>query len=176
MKGMNVGVLGATGAVGQEMLKILAERNFPVKSLRPLASARSAGKTILFKGETVPIVEAKEDAFRGLDLVLGAAENDIAKRFAPHILDAGAVFVDNSSAFRLKEDVPLLVPEINPEDAKWHKGIIANPNCTTIVTLVAVAPGGRGAASEGEPHRDHDRLLLPGRQRRGRGGHAGADG
>ena len=147
MKGMNVGVLGATGAVGQEMLKILAERNFPVKSLRPLASARSAGKTILYKGEPVPIAEAKEDAFKGLDLVLGAAENDIAMRFAPHILDAGAVFVDNSSAFRLKEDVPLIVPEINPEDAKWHKGIIANPNCTTIVTLVAVAPSLRPAPS-----------------------------
>ena len=140
MKEMNVGVLGATGAVGQEMLKILAERDFPVKSLRPLASARSAGKTILFKGENVPIAEAREDAFRGLDLVLGAAENDIAQRFAPHILDAGAVFVDNSSAFRLREDVPLIIPEINPEDAKRHKGIISNPNCTTIVTLVAVAP------------------------------------
>ncbi len=140
MKEMNVGVLGATGAVGQEMLKILAERNFPVKSLRPLASARSAGKTVLFKGEQVPIAEAKEDAFKGLDLVLGAAENDIAVRFAPHILEAGAVFVDNSSAFRLREDVPLIVPEINPEDAKWHRGILANPNCTTIVTLVAVAP------------------------------------
>ena len=140
MKEMNVGVLGATGAVGQEMLKILAERNFPVRSIRPLASARSAGKTVLFKGEPVPIAEAKEDAFTGLDLVLGAAENDIAQRFAPHILDAGAVFVDNSSAFRLREDVPLIVPEINPEDAKWHKGILSNPNCTTIVTLVAVAP------------------------------------
>ena len=140
MKQMNVGVLGATGAVGQEMLKILAERNFPVKSLRPLASARSAGKTILYQGEQVPIAEAREDAFKGLDLVLGAAENDIAQQFAPYILDAGAVFVDNSSAFRLKEDVPLIIPEINPEDAKWHSGIIANPNCTTIVTLVAVAP------------------------------------
>ena len=95
---------------------------------------------ILFKGEQVPIVEAKEDAFKGLDLVLGAAEDDIARRFAPHILDAGAVFVDNSSAFRLREDVPLIIPEINPEDAKWHKGIIANPNCTTIVALMAVAP------------------------------------
>ena len=140
MKELNVGVLGATGAVGQEMLKILAERDFPVKSLRPLASARSAGKAIAFKGEQVPIAEAKEDAFRGLDLVLGAAENDIALRFAPHILDAGAVFVDNSSAFRLKEDVPLIIPEINPQDAQWHKGILANPNCTTIVTLMAVAP------------------------------------
>ncbi len=140
MKEMNVGVLGATGAVGQEMLKILAERNFPVKSLRPLASARSVGKTILFRGEQIPIAEAREDAFSGLDLVLGAAENDIAVRFAPHIREAGAVFVDNSSAFRLQEDVPLIIPEINPEDAKWHKGIIANPNCTTIVTLMAVAP------------------------------------
>ena len=140
MKQMNVGVLGATGAVGQEMLKILAERNFPVKSLRPLASARSAGKTILYQGEQVPIAEARADAFKGLDLVLGAAENDIAQQFAPYIRDAGAVFVDNSSAFRLKEDVPLIIPEINPEDVKWHSGIIANPNCTTIVTLVAVAP------------------------------------
>ncbi|MBQ9924379.1 MAG: aspartate-semialdehyde dehydrogenase, partial [Clostridia bacterium] len=96
MKELNVGVLGATGAVGQEMLKILAERDFPVKSLRPLASARSAGRMVSFKGEQVPIVEAREDAFGGLDLVLGAAENDIALRFAPHILEAGAVFVDNS--------------------------------------------------------------------------------
>ena len=140
MKQMNVGVLGATGAVGQQMLKILEERNFPVKTLRPLASARSAGRRIAFRGEQVPIAEAREDAFRGLDLVLGAAENDIALRFAPHILEAGAVFVDNSSAFRLQADVPLIIPEINPEDAAWHKGIIANPNCTTIVTLMAVAP------------------------------------
>ena len=140
MKQMNVGVLGATGAVGQQMLKILEERDFPVKALRPLASARSAGRRIAFRGEQVPIAEAREDAFRGLDLVLGAAENDIALRFAPHILEAGAVFVDNSSAFRLRADVPLIIPEINPEDAAWHKGIIANPNCTTIVTLMAVAP------------------------------------
>ena len=140
MKQMNVGVLGATGAVGQQMLKILEERNFPVKALRPLASARSAGRRIAFRGEQVPIAEAREDAFRGLDLVLGAAENEIALRFAPHILEAGAVFVDNSSAFRLRADVPLIIPEINPEDAAWHKGIIANPNCTTIVTLMAVAP------------------------------------
>ena len=140
MKQMNVGVLGATGAVGPQMLKVLEERGFPVKELRPLASARSAGRRIAFRGEQVPIAEAREDAFRGLDLVLGAAENDIALRFAPHILEAGAVFVDNSSAFRLRADVPLIIPEINPEDAAWHKGIIANPNCTTIVTLMAVAP------------------------------------
>ena len=140
MKQMNVGVLGATGAVGQEMLKILAERDFPVKSLRPLASARSAGKTIQFKGEPVPIAEAKEDAFKGLDLVLGAAENDIAQRFAPHILDAGAVFVDNSSAFRLREDVPLIIPEINPDVLSPDDYIIANPNCSTIQMLLPLAP------------------------------------
>ncbi|MBQ7277825.1 MAG: aspartate-semialdehyde dehydrogenase [Clostridia bacterium] len=139
MKQYNVGVLGATGAVGQEMLKILQQRNFPVKDLRPLASARSAGTKIEFMGEQVPIVETTDKAFSGLDIVLGAAENDIAEKFAPHILEAGAVFVDNSSAFRLREDVPLIVPEINPEDVKWHKGILSNPNCTTIITLMALS-------------------------------------
>ena len=138
MKQVNVGILGATGAVGQEMIKILEERNFPVASLRPIASARSAGSKILFRGQECTIVEASDDAFEGLDIVLGAAENDIAERFAPAIVKAGAVFVDNSSAFRLDPNVPLVIPEINPEDVKWHKGIISNPNCTTIVTLVAI--------------------------------------
>ena len=138
MKQLNVGILGATGAVGREMMKILAERNFPVASLRPLASARNAGKKLPFKGEELTIVEASDEAFSGLDIVLGAAENDIAKRFAPAIKKSGAVFIDNSSAFRLDPDVPLIVPEINPEDAKLHKGIISNPNCTTIITLIAV--------------------------------------
>ena len=138
MNKVNVGILGATGAVGQEMMKILEERNFPVASLRPIASARSAGKKLKFRGEEVTIVEASDDAFEGLDIVLGAAENDIAKRFAPAIVKSGAVFVDNSSAFRLDPDVPLVIPEINPDDVKWHKGIISNPNCTTIVTLVAI--------------------------------------
>ncbi|MBE7008128.1 MAG: aspartate-semialdehyde dehydrogenase [Ruminococcaceae bacterium] len=138
MKNVHVGILGATGAVGQEMMKILAERNFPVASLRPIASARSAGTAVKFKGEDVTIVEASDSAFDGLDIVLGAAENDIAERFAPAIVKAGATFVDNSSAFRLDPKVPLIVPEINPEDVKWHSGIISNPNCTTIVTLVAV--------------------------------------
>ncbi len=138
MKNVNVGILGATGAVGQEMMKILAERNFPVAMLRPIASARSAGSTLKFKGEDVTIVEASDNAFDGLDIVLGAAENDIAERFAPSIVKAGATFVDNSSAFRLDPKVPLIVPEINPEDVKWHSGIISNPNCTTIITMVAI--------------------------------------
>ena len=140
MKTYNVGILGATGAVGREMLKILEERSFPVGELRLLASARSVGKTLTFCGKEVAIVEAKEDAFEGLDIVLGAAENDVAKRFAPAIRASGAVFVDNSSAFRLCDDVPLVVPEINPEDAKKHNGIISNPNCSTIITLVALNP------------------------------------
>ena len=135
---VKVGILGATGAVGQEMMKILAERSFPVAMLRPIASGRSAGRTLSFRGEEVTIVEASDEAFEGLDIVLRAAEIDIAARFAPAIVKSGAVFVDNSSAFRLDGDVPLVIPEINPDDAAKHHGIISNPNCTTIVTLVAI--------------------------------------
>ena len=138
MKLYTVGVLGATGAVGQEMMNLLEERNFPVGKLVPLASKRSAGKTLKFRGEDVVIQEACDSAFEGIDIVLGAAENDIAERFALPIVRAGAVFVDNSSAFRLDPDVPLVVPEVNPEDAKLHKGIISNPNCSTIITVTAV--------------------------------------
>jgi len=138
MKLYTVAVLGATGAVGQEMLKVLEERDFPVGKLIPLASARSAGKTLKFKGEDVTIQEACDEAFTGVDIVLGAAENDIAKRFAPAIVKAGAVFVDNSSAFRMDPKVPLIVPEVNAEDVKWHSGIISNPNCSTIITVTAV--------------------------------------
>ena len=138
MKQVNVGILGATGAVGQEMIKILEERNFPVASLRPIASARSAGSKIMFRGQECTIVEASDDAFEGLDIVLGAAENDIAERFAPAIVRSGAVFVDNSSAFRLDPNVPLVVPEINAGDVKLHHGIISNPNCSTIITLTAI--------------------------------------
>ena len=138
MKQYTVAILGATGAVGQEMIKILQERNFPVGKLKPLASARSAGKTLKFRGEDVTIEEARDEAFEGVDIVLGAAENDIAKRFAPAIVKAGAVFVDNSSAFRLDPKVPLIVPEINPEDVKDHHGLISNPNCSTIITVTAV--------------------------------------
>ena len=138
MKKYKIGILGATGAVGQEMMKILEERNFPVEELRPIASERSAGKKLAFKGGEVEVVAVSEEAFAGLDVVLGAAENDIAEKYADAIVKAGAVFVDNSSAFRLREDVPLVVPEINPEDVKWHKGIISNPNCTTIISMVAI--------------------------------------
>ena len=138
MKQFKVGILGATGAVGREMMKILEERKFPVAELRPIASERSAGTKLPFNGGEVEVVAAADSAFDGLNLVLGAAENDIAKQYAPAIVKAGAVFVDNSSAFRLDKDVPLVIPEINPEDVKWHKGIISNPNCTTIVSLVAI--------------------------------------
>ena len=138
MKLYTVAVLGATGAVGQEMMNILEERDFPVGKLIPLASARSAGKTLKFKGEDITIQLACDEAFEGVDIVLGAAENDIAKKFAPAIVKAGAVFVDNSSAFRMDPEVPLVVPEVNPEDVKWHKGIISNPNCSTIITVTAV--------------------------------------
>lgn len=135
---MNVAILGATGAVGREMMKILAERSFPVEELRLLASPRSAGQKLLWQGRELTVQPAEDSAFEGMDIVLGAAENDIAKRFAPAIVKAGAVFVDNSSAFRMDPNVPLVIPEINPEDACRHKGIIANPNCTTIVSLVAI--------------------------------------
>ena len=138
MKTYTVAILGATGAVGQEMIKVLQERNFPVGKLIPLASARSAGKTLKFRGEDVEIKLACDEAFQGVDIVLGAAENDIAEKFAPAIKAAGAVFVDNSSAFRMDPTVPLVVPEVNPEDAKNHNGIIANPNCSTIITVTAV--------------------------------------
>ena len=135
---MNVAILGATGAVGREMMKILAERSFPVEELRLLASPRSAGQKLLWQGRELTVQPAEDSAFEGMDIVLGAAENDIAKRFAPAIVKAGAVFVDNSSAFRMDPNVPLVIPEINPEDVRRHKGIIANPNCTTIVSLVAI--------------------------------------
>ena len=138
MKLYKVAILGATGAVGQEMMKILAERNFPIGELHLLASERSVGKKMSFKGEEIAVELACPEAFKGMDIVLGAAENDIAEAMAPHIVEAGAVFVDNSSAFRMDPNVPLIIPEINPEDAKNHKGIISNPNCTTIVTLTAI--------------------------------------
>ena len=138
MKKYKVAILGATGAVGREMMKILAERGFPVEELHLLASQRSVGQKIAWQGRELTVEPACDEAFRGMDIVLGAAENDIAKRFAPAIVKAGAVFVDNSSAFRMDPDVPLVIPEINPQDAGKHKGIIANPNCTTIVSLVAI--------------------------------------
>lgn len=140
MKTYTVAILGATGAVGQQMLQVLRERNFPVGRLIALGSGRSAGRTVSFGGEEIPVLEASEAAFRGVDIVLGAADNDTALAFAPAIREAGAVFVDNSSAFRQHPDVPLVVPEINGGDVKTHRGIISNPNCTTAIALTAIAP------------------------------------
>ena len=138
MKEYTVAILGATGAVGQEMLKVLGERNFPVGRLKLLASPRSVGKVFSFRGQDVVVEEAREEAFQGVDIVLGAAQNPIAQQFAPAIVKAGCVFVDNSSAFRMDPAVPLVVPEVNPEDVKNHHGIISNPNCSTIITITAV--------------------------------------
>lgn len=139
MKQYNVAILGATGAVGQEMLKVLEEYKVPVGKLLPLASAKSAGGTVKFHGEDVPIEEATEESFAGMDFVLGAVKNAQSRRFAPAIVQSGAVYIDNSSAFRLDPAVPLIVPEINGEDAFLNKGIISNPNCSSIITMMAVA-------------------------------------
>ena len=138
MKTYTVAILGVTGAVGGEMLQVLQERNFPVGKLIPLASGRSAGTTVSFRGEAIPVQEVCAEAFEGVDIVLGAAENDIALAWAPIIQAAGAVFVDNSSAFRMDPNVPLVVPEVNGDDVEKHKGILSNPNCTTAITLTAV--------------------------------------
>ena len=140
MKNLKVGILGATGAVGQQMLIVLAERNFPISELRLFGSARSAGSKITFKGEEITVQEASLEAFKGLDLLLGAADNDIAKKFLPGAAAMGVHVVDNSSAFRLDPEVPLVIPEVNPEDVKLSKGLIANPNCATIIGLTAVMP------------------------------------
>ncbi|EFP59750.1 aspartate-semialdehyde dehydrogenase [Erysipelotrichaceae bacterium AF15-26LB] len=140
MKTYKVAILGATGAVGQEMLKILMERDFPVSELHLLASARSAGKKITVAGKEYTVEETTENSFDGMDIVLGAAENDIAEKYLPIAAAKGAIVVDNSSAFRLHEDVPLIVPEVNPQAVREHHGIIANPNCATIIALVALQP------------------------------------
>ncbi|GHV15946.1 aspartate-semialdehyde dehydrogenase [Fibrobacterales bacterium] len=136
----NVAIVGATGAVGQELLSILAERKFPLKSLRLLASARSAGKKIRFEGEDLVIEELRHDSFSGVDLVLSSAGGSISKEFMPSAVKAGAVVVDNTSYFRMNPEVPLVVPEVNPQDIKKHKGIIANPNCSTIIMLLPLFP------------------------------------
>ncbi len=139
-KEVRVAILGATGAVGTEFLELLASRNFPLASLKLLASGRSAGKIIPFKGENLVVEEVTESAFKDVDLVLASAGGSTSKAWAKKIREAGAVIVDNSSAFRMEPQVPLVVPEINPEAAANHRGIIANPNCTTILMGVAVYP------------------------------------
>ena len=136
----HVAVVGATGAVGIEMIKTLEKRNFPVGKLTLLASARSAGKKLKFRGEDITVQELTKDAFKGIDIALFSAGGSISKEYAPIAAQTGCVVVDNSSAFRMDEKVPLVIPEINASDVKWHKGIIANPNCTTAITLMALYP------------------------------------
>lgn len=136
----NVAIMGATGAVGQEILSILEQRNFPLQNLKLLASERSAGKEFKFKGESLKVEALCADSFKGVDLVLSSAGAAISKEFAPIAVEAGAVVVDNTSHFRMDPNVPLVVPEVNPDDIKLHKGIIANPNCTTIMMVVVLNP------------------------------------
>jgi aspartate-semialdehyde dehydrogenase len=136
----HIAIVGASGAVGAELLNVLERRAFPVASLRLLASARSAGKKARFGDQQIAIEEVREDAFAGVDIAFFSAGGDISRKFVPIARDAGAVVIDNSSAFRMEPDVPLVVPEINGADVRGHRGIIANPNCTTAVTLMALYP------------------------------------
>ncbi|NQY32356.1 MAG: aspartate-semialdehyde dehydrogenase, partial [Coraliomargarita sp.] len=135
-----VGILGATGAVGQELIRLLHERAFPIAELRLLASARSAGKTQAFEGKSWTIQEATPDSFEGLDVCIFSAGASQSKLFASEAVKRGCIVIDNSSAFRMDEEVPLVVPEINPDATFGHKGIIANPNCSTIITLMGRYP------------------------------------
>ena len=137
---VNVAIVGATGAVGQEFLTVLAERKFPIRNLKLLASARSAGKTVEFQGKSYTIEELTHDSFKDIQIALFSAGGSISKEFAPSAVKAGAVVVDNSSAFRMKDGVPLVVPEVNPEQIFKHNGLIANPNCSTIIMNVPIWP------------------------------------
>lgn len=139
-KNPSVAVVGATGAVGVEMIKTLEKRNFPVSKLTLLASARSTGKKLSFRGAEIAVTELTRDSFKGIDIALFSAGGSISREYAPIAAAAGCVVVDNSSAFRMDDSVPLVIPEINPEDVKHHQGIIANPNCTTAITLMALYP------------------------------------
>lgn len=139
MKKYNVAIVGATGAVGHELMKVLAERDFPINELKLLASARSEGKILQYRGEDLTVHEATPDSFEDVDIVLFAG-GSISKTLAPEAVKRGAVCIDNSSTFRYDPEIPLVVPEVNPEDVEWHKGIIANPNCSTIQMVVALKP------------------------------------
>ena len=140
MKRYNVAVVGATGVVGTEMLNTLERRKFPVAEVRPLASERSVGKKIRFKGKNLSVQLLSKDAFRGIDIVLSSAGASLSKEFLPFAVKAGAVCIDNTSAYRMNADVPLVVPEVNPKDVFNNQGIIANPNCSTIQMMVALKP------------------------------------
>ncbi|HHV25622.1 aspartate-semialdehyde dehydrogenase [Anaerosalibacter bizertensis] len=141
MKKINVGIVGATGMVGRNFLKLMEERNFPVKNLYLFASSKSSGKKILFREKEYEVEELTKNSFnKTIDLLLFSAGGEISKKFAPIAKEHGITVIDNSSAWRMDEDVPLIVPEVNPEDIKWHKGIIANPNCSTIQSVVPLKP------------------------------------
>jgi aspartate-semialdehyde dehydrogenase len=135
-----VAIVGATGAVGAELIQLLEQREFPLRRLKLLASPKSAGKVLKFKGEELPVEVLSQDSFRSIDIAFFSAGAARSKEYAPHAVNAGAVVIDNSSAFRMEPDVPLVVPEINPTDIQKHRGIIANPNCTTIIALMALYP------------------------------------
>jgi aspartate-semialdehyde dehydrogenase len=140
MSRLRVAVVGATGAVGQEMLRVLETRKFPVRDLLPLASSRSEGKKVRFCGEEIPVQVLERGSFKGVELALFSAGAGISREMAPQAVQAGAVVVDNSSAFRMDPAIPLVVPEVNPHALKGHRGIIANPNCSTIIMVVAITP------------------------------------
>jgi aspartate-semialdehyde dehydrogenase len=139
-KPYHVAILGATGAVGIELLRVMERRDFPVADLRLLASPRSAGRKLSFGGSEYPVEAVTENSFAGTDLAFFSAGSATARHFGPIARDAGAVVIDNSSAFRMENDVPLVIPEVNPKDVQQHRGIIANPNCTTAVALMALYP------------------------------------
>ncbi len=140
MKKYNVAVVGATGAVGKTMLKILQERHFPVNNILPLASSRSAGQEVDFSGKKIKVEEATPSAFKGVDLALFTVGQEISLRLAPEAVNRGCVAIDNSNAFRMDPDVPLVVPEVNPDHLRRHKGLVANPNCSTIQMVVVLKP------------------------------------
>jgi len=140
MKRYNVAIVGATGLVGQEFIKVLEQRNFPMTSIQLLASERSVGKRLFVAHQEIEVKETVSESFKGIDIALFSAGTEISRYFSPIAAQSGAVVIDNSSAFRMMDTVPLVVPEVNPEDIKWHKGIIANPNCSTIQLVVALYP------------------------------------
>src|SRR5213080_1548277 len=139
-KHYHIAVVGATVAVGVEMFRVLERRSFPVASIRAFGSKRSAGKSALFRDEKIPVAELARESFRGIDLALFSSGTAVAREFAPIARDSGAIVIDSSSTFRMEPEVPLVIPEINGADAKLHRGIIANPNCTTAVALMAIYP------------------------------------
>jgi aspartate-semialdehyde dehydrogenase len=139
-KSYHVAIVGATGAVGEELLRVLERRAFPMERLLPLCSGRSAGKRVSFRGEQIVAEQLSRDSFKGIDLAFFSAGGNISREYGPVARDAGAVVIDNSSVFRMEPDVPLVIPEINGDDVRQHRGLIANPNCTTAVALMALYP------------------------------------